>query len=67
MKTKEDKVQNNRKVDEKRNPDSENNSATQEKEWDPKNDPDEDWGTKEDENDDDEKKKDKDPDEKVEY
>ena len=35
MEDKEDKKQNNRKLDEKRDPDSKNESNSQEKEWDP--------------------------------
>lgn len=38
MEKPEEKKQNNRKEDEKRNPDSENNAPSKEKEWDPNRD-----------------------------
>ena len=38
MEDPKDKKQNNRREDEKRNPDSEDNATSQEKEWDPNHD-----------------------------
>ncbi len=65
MKKQDQTIQNDCKEDGKRNPESNINVATKEKDWDPKNDPDEDWGTKDDEENDSDKEKEKDPDEKV--